>query len=264
MKNEIRNMMITLCSMLILSTTGAAQEGFSYEGYDKVVRTYVNDKGRVNYADLKANLAELQKFIDQIAAVGPENKPELFASDDEKKRYYLTAYNAWVLYLAAKAYPDKHYLWSRIGFFKNKDITLGGKEISLNHLEHNIIRKQFLDPRIHFFLNCGAVSCPPLKGAIAQNATDAELEKAATQFINDTANVKYDAATKTLYLSKIFDWFEGDFLNYLKARRGLDKPHIAEYIRIYLKGEAGKQLAAVSVEQIKVKHLSYDKDLNVQ
>ena len=264
MENTMKYLIVAFISMLCLANSIAAQEAFSYNAYDKIIRTYVNDKGKVNYAGLKANLSELQKFIDQIAATGPENKPELFNSDDEKKRYYLTAYNAWVLYLAAKAYPDKHYLWSRIGFFKNKDITLGGKEISLNHLENEIIRKQFLDPRIHFFLNCGANSCPPVRGAIAQNATDAELEKAAQLFINDPANVKYDAASKTLYLSKIFDWFEGDFLNYLKAKRGLENPHVAQYVMIYLKGEAVKQLAALNVEQIKVKHFSYDKDLNVQ
>lgn len=264
MKNLSLSVLPTLFVMLTLSNIGIAQESFSYDGYDKVVRTYVNDKGKVNYAGLKANLSELQKFIDQIAAIGPENKPELFSSDDENKRYYLTAYNAWVLFLAAKAYPDKHYLWSRIGFFKNKDITLGGKQTSLNNLENDIIRKQFLDPRIHFFLNCGANSCPPVRGAIAQNATDAELEKAAHLFMNDPANVKFDAATNTLYLSKIFDWFEGDFLNYLKARRGLENPHVSQYVLIYLKGEAAKQLAAVKTEQLKVKHFSYDKDLNVQ
>src|SRR5262245_37374378 len=118
MKNLLHTLLPTLFALLILSTMGAAQESFSYDGYDKVVRTYVNDKGKVNYDGLKENLSELQKFIDQIAAIGPENKPELFSGDDEKKRYYLTAYNAWVLYLATKAYPDKHYLWSRIGFFK--------------------------------------------------------------------------------------------------------------------------------------------------
>src|SRR5438128_1261515 len=84
---------------------------FSYAEYDRLVAKYVDGRGRVNYAGLKKELAALEAFLAQLAATSPENRPELFAGDDESKRYYLTAYNAYVLYYAAKAYPDKHALW---------------------------------------------------------------------------------------------------------------------------------------------------------
>src|SRR5215212_10810496 len=145
------------------ASRGANMNGFSYSDYDRVVSKYVDRKGRVDYAGLKKDLAALKGFTDQLAASSPENKPELFATEDDRKRYYLTAYNAYVLFHAASAYPDRHALWARLGWFKNKGIVLGGRKLTLNDLEHDIIRKKFLDPRIHFYLNCGANSCPPLK-----------------------------------------------------------------------------------------------------
>src|SRR5215216_6908736 len=235
------------------------QKGFSYADYDRLVSKYVDQRGRVNYAGVKKELAVLKGFTDQLAATSPENKPELFSGEDERKRYYLTAYNAYVLFYAASAYPEKHALWARLGWFKNKDIVLGGRRLTLNDLEHNIIRKKFLDPRIHFYLNCGANSCPPLKAkAIAENATEAELEESARSFINDPANLRIDGASRTLYLSKIFDWYEDDFINFLKAKRGLDRPHISQYIALYATGANAQALARIPAAQIKVKYLDYD------
>jgi hypothetical protein len=260
-------LMVMTMSQTILpaSTEQAPAAPFSYSEYGRLVATYVDARGQVNYAGLKKELAALQAFLDQLAAASPENKPELFAGDDESKRYYLTAYNAYVLFYAAKAYPDKNALWAKLGWFKNKDIVLGGRRLTLNDLEHNIIRKRFLDPRIHFYLNCGAKSCPPLKArAIAEKATDAELEDGARAFINDPANVRFEATTRTLYLSKLFDWYAGDFLNYLRVKRGATSPHIADYIKLYLAGEPAQALARVSSDQLRIKHLDYDKSLNEQ
>ena len=70
--------------------------------------------------------------------MSPENKPECFPGEDERKRYYLTAYNACILFHAVSAYPDKHGLWSKLGLFKNKGIVLGGRKLTLNDLEHSI------------------------------------------------------------------------------------------------------------------------------
>lgn len=238
---------------------------FSYDEYDRLTRAYVNEQGVVNYEGLKKEIGGLNDFIEQLGAVSPENKPEWFASEDERKRYYLTAYNAFILFYATSAYPDRHALWSRLGMFKNKDIVLGGRKLTLNDLEHNIIRKQFPDPRIHFALNCGARSCPPLKaGVIAENATESELEEAARHFINDPGNVRFDESSMTLYLSKIFDWFAVDFLNFLRVKRGLESPHIVQYIALYFMGTNAEILVKASADDLSIKYLDYDKELNDQ
>jgi hypothetical protein len=67
---------------------------FSYDEYDRLTRAYVDQRGDVNYSGLKKDLAALKDFIDQLADLSPENKPEWFPGEDERKRYYLTAYNA--------------------------------------------------------------------------------------------------------------------------------------------------------------------------
>jgi hypothetical protein len=238
---------------------------FSYDAYDRLARAYVDARGLVDYAGLKNELGELRAFVERLAAVSPESAPDLFASSDDRKRYYMTAYNALVLYFAAEAYPSKHALWGRLGFFKDKDIVLGGRELTLNELEHGIIRKQFLDPRIHFYLNCGAASCPPLAArAIADGATEDELEQATRRFVNDPANVRFDAASRTLSLSKVFEWYEDDFLRDLKVNQGLAEPHIADYLRRYLDEPAASALASVDTDKIRISYLSYDKDLNEQ
>lgn len=238
---------------------------FSYDAYDRLTRAYVDERGLVDYAGLKNELGELRAFVERLAAVSPESAPDMFASSDDRKRYYMTAYNALVLYFAAEAYPSKHALWGRLGFFKDKDIVLGGRELTLNELEHGVIRKQFLDPRIHFYLNCGAASCPPLQArAIADGATEDELEQATRRFVNDPSNVRVDAANRTLYLSKVFEWYEDDFLRDLKVNRGLEAPHIADYLRRYLDEPAASELASVATDRLRVSYLSYDKDLNEQ
>ena len=101
-------------------------------------------------------------------------------------------------------------------------------------------------------------------GVIAQNATDNELEEAARRFINDPGNVRFDESSLTLYLSKIFDWFAVDFLNYLRVKRGLANPHVAQYVALYLMGPSAQILAKAPAVDLTIKYLDYDKELNEQ
>jgi hypothetical protein len=269
----VRNLVICLslvaAAMSPAVGAGAAAQsapaaGFSYAEYDRLTRKYIDEQGFVNYRELKKELPALRAFVEQLAAHGPANRPEWFASDEERKRYYLTAYNANVLLIAASAYPDRHALWSRIGLFKNHDIVLGGRKLSLNTLEHQILRKEYRDPRIHFYINCAAKSCPALeRGAIPTGETEAALERAARRFLNDPRHTRFDAATQTLYLSKLFDWFEEDFIDFLKAR-GQARPSLADYALLHLNEETRAALAQVPAGKLRIRFLSYDKSLNEQ
>src|SRR5262249_20012374 len=102
------------------------------------------------------------------------------------------------------------------------------------------------------------------RGVIPQFKTSDSLDQSARRFINDTKNVRYDAANKRLYLSKIFDWFGDDFLNYLKENKGYQTPHISQYILLYLEGPSREALQQTPLEEIRVTYLSYDKSLNEQ
>src|SRR5262245_34787666 len=247
------------------SAFGVNAQDVDYSEYDRLTRKYVDEQGLVDYKGLKSELNSLKSFIDQISIVSPQSHPQLFKDSGEQLRYWMTAYNAWVMYIAASEYPSKNSLWNFLGLFRNRDIRLGGKPMKLGDLEHKIIRAGYKDPRIHFYINCGASSCPALgRGVIPQLKTSDALDQSARRFINDVKNVKYDTANKRLYLSKIFDWFEDDFLNYLKEKNGNQQPLIAQYILLYLDGPSREALQKTPLNELRVSYLSYDKSLNEQ
>ena len=247
---------------LLFTLPVIAQSKINYEGYDHLLRTHINEQGSVNYIGMKKDFVELQSFIKNLSDVSPENQPEIFADENEKLRYYATAYNAWTLYHVTKNYPKKDTMWGKL-LFKDKPIVLGNQKLSLNDLEHKILRPRFQDPRVHFYINCAARSCPPLQqGAIPAGKTDETLERSARAFINNKKYVTFDPVTKKLQISKIFDWFEGDFLNYLKTKKGIQNPHISQYLLLFLAGESRDILAQTSVSELKVSHFDYDRSLN--
>ena len=259
-----KNIFLGLILALCVGSSAFAQQ-INYSEYDRLTRKYVNGRGLVNYAGLKSELPALKTFIDQISAVSPESHPQLFPDGGEQLRYWMTAYNGWVLYIAASEYPSKSALWNFVGLFRNRDIKLGGKPLGLEDLEHKIIRKRYKEPRIHFYINCAAASCPALwQGMIPQGKTWDVLDQSAKRFINDTRNVKYDPATKKLQLSKIFDWFSGDFLTYLKEKAGIAQPHISQYLLMYLDGPTREALQKTPVNEISISYFSYNKSLNEQ
>jgi hypothetical protein len=250
--------LIVLGLLLVYTQPARAQD---YAEYDRLLRAYVDARGLVNYAGLKKEIGALKAFVDRLGATDP-----LAIKDaGERLRYYLTSYNAWVLYYAANAYPSKSEMWNFIGMFRDHEIVMGGRKSSLETLEHKIIRAQFKEPRVHFYLNCAAYSCPALwQGAIPAGKTWEVLEQSAKRFINDQRHLKYEAAQKRLYLSKIFDWFANDFLSYLKTQKGIQQPHIAQYILLYLDGPAREALAKTPVNELSVRYYSYDRSLNEQ
>src|SRR2546428_11429130 len=123
-------------------------QGIDYSEYDRLTRKYVDERGLVNYKGLKSELGALKTFIDQISAVSPHSHPQQFKDSGEQLRYWMTAYNAWVMYIAASEYPSKNSLWNFLGLFRNRDIKLGGTQMKLGDLEHKIIRAGYKDPRI--------------------------------------------------------------------------------------------------------------------
>jgi len=251
--------------LLFACAFGARAQEIDYSEYDSLTRKYVDARGLVDYKGLKSELDSLKTFIDRISALSPHSHPQQFKDGGEQLRYWMTAYNAWVMYIAASEYPSKNSLWNFLGLFRNRDIKLGGKPMKLGDLEHKIIRAGYKDPRIHFYINCGASGCPALgQGAIPQFKTSDALDQSARRFINDPKNVKYDAAAKKLYLSKIFDWFEDDFLNYLREKNSDQTPHIAQYILLYLEGPSLEALQKTPLNEIRVGYLGYDKSLNEQ
>ena len=184
-----------------------------------LVRRYASPGGEtVDYAAWKGNAADraaLERHIEQIGRISPENHPELFPDRNTRKGYWINAYNALVLDSVLDLWPlesvrdVKVSFSSRLvpgkGFFYDREVTVGGRQTNLYDLEKEVLKSQ-KDPRLHFALNCGSESCPVLR---PWEWTDEQLDAAAREFINRPENVA--VSDGKLWVSRIFKWYRRDF-----------------------------------------------------
>ena len=177
--------------------------------FDALLKKHVNTKGNVNYKAFKKDEAKLQSYLDYLAKTSPKKS----WSAAKTKAFWVNAYNAYTIKLILDNYPLKSILkikkkgkdaWS-IPFAK-----VGGKSYTLNHIEHEILRKDYNDPKIHVGVNCASGSCPQLGNfAFTEANYEAKTKDLMKKFINDTNRNKI--SKNKVELSKIFEWFKGDF-----------------------------------------------------
>ncbi len=224
---------------------------FSHDLLDQVLQEYVDTEGQVDYARLKANPEKLEAYLDRIAFADPET-----FSYNERLTFWINAYNALVIKGVINHYPITSVRKVKLfnGFFSRLKFQVAGKMRTLNNVEHDIIRTEFVDPRVHFVLVCASTSCPPLwNRAFSAETLEDRLETATFDFIQDTEYVRIDRAERRLYLSKIFKWYEDDF------KEGYDG--VTDFLSDYLPPEDVEFLAETPV---KIKYMDYDWSLNDQ
>ncbi len=172
--------------------------------------------------------------------------------DNKRKAFWINIYNAFIMDILKEnpsLYLDKG------NFFKSKQINIGGKLISFDDIEHGIIRRSISkysfgyirkifiphferklrlenrDERVHFALNCGAQSCPPVAIFDARKM-DNQLDKASELFLKSTSD--YDRSSNVVYVTPIISWFRGDFGGLSGAKRLLKKYGVVEKVDISL------------------------------
>jgi hypothetical protein len=169
--------------------------------------------GLVNYKALKGDRSDLDDYLKQTSVV---REPEFKSwSKDQQLAFYINLYNAETFQLIIDHYPVasiKKIGGIFSGPWDQVVVELFGKKTTLNNLEHGIIRKQFSDARIHFALVCAAKGCPPLRAEpFVAEKLDAQLGDQGNLFLSELTKNRVDTKTKTVYLSKIFSWYAGDF-----------------------------------------------------
>ncbi|MDE2998607.1 MAG: DUF547 domain-containing protein [Gemmatimonadota bacterium] len=235
---------------------------FDFGALDRMLGRYVDSRGWVDYAGIKAEPTDLRTILMRLREASPESHPAMFPERDDRLAYWLNAYNALVIAGVVNAYPATSVrdIHPQPGFFKVFHVV-GGKSRSLDDIEHNIIRKEFGDPRIHAALNCGAASCPRLRPEVfLPDRLDEQLDAAVREFIRDPQHVRLDSSGGTLVLSKILDWFGSDFTDWYKRVYRVDNARITDYLSIHLAEEDRAYLR--SRPQITIKYLQYDWTLN--
>jgi hypothetical protein len=185
--------------------------------WSEVLKEFVNDAGEVNYAALKIQPQKLLAYLELLAKNIPNDQ---YWNSSEKLAYWINLYNAFTLKLIIDYYPVKGIkdigTAIQIPFINTpwdiKLINLGNEKLSLNQVEHEILRSQFKEPRIHFAINCASISCPKLRrDAYRADRLEQQLSEQAYLFLNDPSKNKI--SSDTLQFSKIFDWFSKDFIN---------------------------------------------------
>lgn len=185
-----------------------ANDPVDHSSWDAMLKKYVSPKGKVNYKAWKSDTTALVAYLKVISA----NPPKGSWTSNQKKAYWMNAYNAYTVRLILDRYPVKSI--KNIGGFidpwKIKFFSIGGQKMDLNHIEHKILRVEFNDPRIHAGINCASNSFPRLSTtAFTGDNVEAELEKLMKEFVNDPTKNKI--AADKIELSEIFNWFEKDF-----------------------------------------------------
>jgi hypothetical protein len=232
------------------AAVAAAKVPFPYGEWDTLLKKYVDGKGRVDYNAI--DRAAFEKIFAAVAASSPKKTPDQYPSKDAQKAFYINAYNvlAWKDVLG-RLPKLKNVNDSKISFFYITKFIIGGDEMNLYDLENKIVRPQFKDARMHFALNCASGGCPQLPAeAFTPAKVDEQLSREARKFCNEKRNVDFDAATKKLKLSHIFDWYKDDF--------GKEPAKVVAWINHYR--SEGAQLPA----DAKIEYVDYDWTLNDQ
>ena len=136
-------------------------------------------------------------------------------SRPEQRAFWINLYNAATVNLILEHYPVESITNISFSFFSfgpwdEELLTIEGEELSLNDIEHRILRPIWQDPRIHYALNCASMGCPNLQPlAFTAKNTDSLLETGASEYINHPRGAKTE--DKKLWLSKIFEWYQDDY-----------------------------------------------------
>ncbi len=177
--------------------------------FNKEVNTFLKkhvSNGLVEYDVVKKNFKEIESIYQKIGSMNISKY-----SDNEKKVFYINAYNMIVIYQASKFYPLKSPL-DQSGFFDKVKHNVAGQRITLNALEIIKLMKKYGDARIHFALACAAKSCPKLAGfAFTPEKLESQLNERTRRSVNNGNFIQVNNAEKEVKVSMIFKWYAHDF-----------------------------------------------------
>ncbi|MEO7867257.1 MAG: DUF547 domain-containing protein [Candidatus Eisenbacteria bacterium] len=244
----LRPFWFLLATLLLAWAPAVRAAAFSHAALDTVLKAHVHD-ARVDYGALARDRGPLERYLKATRAVHPNTWPR-----NEQIVFWVNVYNARVLDGVVRRPGLKSVLdvgkligVPTLGFFREKAVS-GGHKISLNDIEHEVLRKGFHEPRIHFVLNCASASCPPLPPRALEAATlDSTLDAAARAFLLDRSKNQI-APGAELKLSSIFKWYRSDF----ETAAG----SLQAFVQRYWRG------AGVVRADAPIKFLDYDWSLN--
>ena len=237
---------------------------FDYRDYATVLETYVSDRGLVDYEGLQANREQLDRFNRSLGEV----RPEVYNSwsEEGKLAFLINAYNSFTLESIIDQNPLKESIRDIPGVWKRRKFALVQSEKTLDNIEHDILRQEFNEPRIHAALVCAAISCPPLLNEpYVAEKLEAQLEDRTSKWIASSHGLKIDSQDNRVSVSSIFKWFGEDWIASYKSEdkfTGSDKEKaVLNFVSQYIDPEDSKYLVEGNY---RISYLDYDWSLNKQ
>ncbi len=226
----------------------AAFSAVDHSIFGELLGKHLRD-GRVNYQEFKNEETRLDEYLAYLETVDVDK-----LSKDEQFAFYTNAYNAWTIKLILTGYPGVKSI-KEFGIplirtpWEKELVRLKTGVLTLDEVEHDILRPRFKDPRVHFAINCAAKSCPPLYPEPFTGARlDEQLNDATRSFINDATQYRLEG--EELHVSRIFKWFGEDFDN-----------DPLSFFRKYAEGALKEQLES-GKKDVDIEYLDYDWSLN--
>jgi hypothetical protein len=251
-------MLLTL-GMVLGFRSGYAGRTVDNTFFTELLKRYVNT-GVVNYGKMRDD-RRLGAYLAELATVDPDS----IKDTRERLAFWINIYNATTLKLICDHYPvksisDLHTGGLIIGTvikataWDKRIVKIKGKDLTLNDVEHKIIRPQFKDPRAHFALVCASKSCPQLRGEAFEAARlEEQLDDQARTFLSDPFRNEFEAGSQTAHISKVFSWYGSDFAG--------SEEEILVRLANYLTGPARESILA-DPSAWKVEYKDYDWSLN--
>ena len=261
------------------SVTAAQSSSFDeatfYKQYAQVLNSYVSDEGLVNYAALKSDRGGLDSFLKSLSLFDSKALDSL--SEAQQVAFWVNAYNAYTLKSIIDNYPikssfarglvyPKNSIRQIPGVWKTTQHRVAGRLITLNDIEHEVLRKDYVQPGIHMALVCAALSCPKLRNEpFVGSKLPAQFRAQTKSFLSNGTKFKLDRASKVVHLSAIFEWFADDFVPQFDAANSelssysQKERSVLGFIIAHLGEEDAKYILQ---NKPRVRYLSYDWTLN--
>jgi hypothetical protein len=258
--------------LLVLGISPAKAFDNTHRVFTKELAKYV-EGGSVHYSRWQKHPLELEKYIDSLAQITPAEYQSL--STEDKKALWLNAYNAATIKVILAHYPihgkNSYYPANSLrqipDVWESFHFKIANRDVDLDDLEHDIIRREFHDSRMHFGVVCAKGSAPLLPYAYVGARLNELLDRQTSLFLSDPRNVKFDPAKHTLQVTKLFSWFLLDFTppGFFKGRR--TPPSDDEIVIAYLEQSGPKELKSQlsslhKSKEIKVSFMPFDWSLN--
>ncbi|MEW5975777.1 MAG: DUF547 domain-containing protein [Acidobacteriota bacterium] len=249
--------------------------GFSYDSYGAVLETDVDSQGLVAYQALKANRHRLDDFAAALGTLSPATYSRW--TREEQIAFWINAYNSLTLEVIINHYPIRPSLLRSVIFPRNSirqipgvwtelQFEVMGRKLTLDHIEHQTLRKEFAEPRIHMALVCAGKGCPPLRQEpYVGSRLEEQFADQARKFLSQPEKFRIDRLQNRVYLSPLFEWFGGDFVarygGQEKAREGRNAAEnaVLNFLAAHLEPDDRRYLTQADYQVV---YLDYDWSLN--